>query len=58
VQIETESFWQAKIDYLHANPCRKGLVVQPEYWRFPSASHWLCRSHGQANDVILTPIMW
>src|SRR5262249_23576836 len=27
VQIETEGFWQAKLDYLHANPCRKGLVT-------------------------------
>jgi putative transposase len=58
VQIETEGFWQAKLDYLHANPCRKGLVVQPEYWRFSSASHWLGTPQTPANDVILTPIVW
>src|SRR5260370_14426445 len=33
VQLETESFWQAKLDYLHGNPCRKGLVTQPQEWR-------------------------
>jgi hypothetical protein len=58
VQIETEGFWQAKLDYLHANPCRKGLVVLPEYWRFSSASHWLGRPQTPANDVMLTPIVW
>ena len=31
VQIETEGFWQAKIDYLHQNPVRKGLVRQAEH---------------------------
>jgi REP-associated tyrosine transposase len=64
VQLETEGFWQAKFDYLHANPCRKGLVVQPEHWRFSSASHWLALGVGlptppmPVNDVILTPILW
>jgi hypothetical protein len=40
VQLETEAFWQAKLDYLHANPCRKGFVNQPEERRFASARHW------------------
>ena len=40
-QIETESFWQIKFDYLHENPCRKGLVVRVSDWRFSSASYWL-----------------
>ena len=31
---ETEPFWRAKFDYLHANPVRKGLVQLPEHWRF------------------------
>ncbi len=57
VQIENEKFWQAKLDYLHANPCRKGLVNQPEYWRFSSAGYWL--SGGTiASEVLLTPIYW
>jgi REP element-mobilizing transposase RayT len=55
VQIENEKFWQAKLDYLHANPCRKGLVVQPEHWRFSSAGHWLV---GADSEVILSPVYW
>jgi REP-associated tyrosine transposase len=56
-QIETEAFYRQKLDYLHDNPCRKGLVQRPEYWRYPSASHLL--SEGTlANDVILSRIEW
>jgi hypothetical protein len=57
VQIETEPFWQAKLDYLHANPCRKGLVTQPEHWRFSSAHYWR-HGDGTANDVVLSPVFW
>src|SRR4051794_29861811 len=41
VQIETEAFSQAKIDYLHLNPVRKGLVRTADQWRFSSASYWI-----------------
>ena len=50
-QIETEPFWIQKRDYLHDNPCRKGLVARAEHWRFSSAKHWL--SDGTSpSDVI------
>ena len=57
VQIETESFWQAKIDYLHNNPVRKGLVTASEHWRFFSASYW---ASGGAieNDVLISAVLW
>jgi REP element-mobilizing transposase RayT len=58
VQLETESFWRSKLDYLHANPVRKGLVHRPEDWRFSSASHWLGKPQTPPNDVILTAIEW
>jgi hypothetical protein len=60
VQIETQGFWQVKLDYLHANPCRKGLVTRPQDWRFSSASFWYPLSSGPVpvNDVVLTPIYW
>ena len=55
--IETEAFYHQKLNYLHDNPCRKGLVSRPEHWRFSSASFWL--GEGQlANDVILSRIDW
>jgi hypothetical protein len=54
-RIETEVFYRQKLDYLHDNPCRKGLVIRPEYWRYSSASYWL--SEGKApNDVNLSRI--
>ncbi|MBX9679476.1 MAG: hypothetical protein K2X38_11990 [Gemmataceae bacterium] len=55
--ILEEPFWQQKLDYLHDNPHRKGLVLRPEYWRFSSAAWYL--SDGQADsDVPLSPIAW
>jgi hypothetical protein len=57
VQIETEAFWQTKGDYLHENPCRKGLVIRAEHWRFSSASYWLA-DKPMLNDVILSAIQW
>lgn len=41
IGITSEGFWKQKVDYLHYNPCRKGLVFQPEEWRFSSASYWM-----------------
>ena len=56
VVIVTHEFWQQKIDYLHANPVRKGLVVRPEDWRFSSALFW---QTGEANeDVKLSELVW
>jgi REP element-mobilizing transposase RayT len=55
--IESESFWRQKLDYLHDNPCRKGLVRRAVSWRFSSAGHWLAEREV-ANDVILTAIDW
>jgi REP element-mobilizing transposase RayT len=57
IQIETEGFWQAKFEYLHANPYRKGLVLQPEHWRFSSANYWL---HGGtvSSEVVLSAVEW
>jgi putative transposase len=61
VQIEAEKFWQAKFDYLHANPVRKGLVTRPQHWRFSSASYWhplASTFPTPANDVNLAPVSW
>ncbi|MCH7725817.1 MAG: hypothetical protein IH991_04955 [Planctomycetes bacterium] len=56
-QIETESFWRSKIDYLHENPCRKGFVPRADFWRFSSANDWL--SDGKTeNAVLLSRIRW
>ena len=55
--IVNEAFWQQKIDYIHNNPCRSGLVRAAEHWRFSSAPWYL--SEGQEMvDVPLTPLAW
>lgn len=43
------------MEYLHDNPCRKGLVLAPEDWRFSSARYWLTR---ETNDVQLSDVGW
>ena len=55
--IYTQVFWQSKMDYIHDNPRRKGLVRSPADWRFSSAAHWLLDPPGES-DVILTAIEW
>ena len=55
--IQTEPFWRQKLDYLHDNPRRKGLVRQPDHWRFSSAAFFL--SDGPVDcDVPITQIAW
>jgi REP element-mobilizing transposase RayT len=55
VGITSEKFWKQKMDYLHDNPCRKGLVLRPEGWRFSSARYW---ATGEGNDVELSEVGW
>ncbi len=57
VSIENEHFWKQKVDYLHENPSRKGLVKKAWFWRFSSAEWY--HSDGQTGcDVPLLPIDW
>ena len=30
-----------KLEYLHNNPVKRGLVAAPEHWRYSSAHEWL-----------------
>jgi REP element-mobilizing transposase RayT len=41
IGLVTEKVFEQKVNYIHWNPCRKGLVRQPEDWRFSSASFWM-----------------
>ena len=56
-QVETQPFWQQKLEYIHENPYRKGLVTRQEHWRFSSARYWLDEIAPE-NDVILTALEW
>lgn len=55
VGIVSDAFWQQKLNYLHDNPCRKGLVCRQEDWRFSSARYWIMR---EENDVQLSDVGW
>ena len=55
IGIFSEGFWKQKMDYLHYNPCRKGLVHRPEDWRFSSASYWLT---GAEAELQLSSVGW
>ncbi|MCE9646906.1 MAG: hypothetical protein K8S20_12975 [Chloroflexi bacterium] len=55
IGVFSEGFWRQKLDYLHHNPCRKGLVLRPEDWRFSSALYWSTR---EENDVLLSDVGW
>ena len=55
--IETEPFWKQKLDYMHENPCHKGLVRRAQDWRYSSAAYYV--SDGQTSvDVPITMIDW
>jgi putative transposase len=56
VGIFTDKFWEQKMDYLHMNPCRKGLVRAQDDWRFSSAAFWM---EGRVeNEVDLAGVDW
>lgn len=57
VAIENETFWRQKLDYLHDNPRRKGLVRDPREWRWSSAG-WYSSDGRDATEVPLTGIGW
>lgn len=57
VTIDTERFWRQKLDYLHENPCRKGLVLRASDWRYSTAAYFV--SDGESkSEVRLTGIDW
>jgi putative transposase len=55
--IQTEPFWQQKLDYLHDNPRRKGLVRSPQDWRWSSAG-WYVSDGKIGSELPLSPILW
>jgi REP element-mobilizing transposase RayT len=53
--VYMESFWRQKLDYLHDNPRRSGLVQDATHWRFSSAASWLMDGES---EVVLTAVAW
>lgn len=53
--IFSQSFLQQKVDYIHMNPCRKGLVRSPQDWRYSSAAYWM---DDKPVDIPVTSVFW
>ncbi|MBS1514966.1 MAG: transposase [Bacteroidetes bacterium] len=41
IQISSQEMFNQKAEYIHYNPVRRGLVENPEDWKYSSASHYL-----------------
>jgi len=39
--ILDEDMMRQKLDYIHANPVKRGYVAQMEHWRYSSAVNYL-----------------
>jgi REP element-mobilizing transposase RayT len=39
--IYSDQTMMQKIEYIHANPVRRGWIASPEHWRYSSAHEWL-----------------
>jgi REP element-mobilizing transposase RayT len=55
VGLFTQKVFEQKVNYIHWNPSRKGLVRNPEDWRFSSAGFWM---KGRESDVELCGAGW
>ncbi|HAX47358.1 MAG TPA: transposase [Ignavibacteria bacterium] len=45
-ELLTEEILQQKVDYIHMNPVRKGLVDKPEDWKYSSAGYYATGVNG------------
>jgi len=55
--IRSHTFLDTKVNYLHYNPVRAGLVRAPEHWRFSSARYYTSGGTEEC-DVELTCLEW
>ncbi len=57
VAIMNEPFWEVKLNYLHENPVRKGMVIQPDHWRYSSAGYYASNAE-KIGEVPITCVRW
>jgi len=58
-QVRALAVWSkpklyTKVDYIHANPVRKNLVMHPKDWEHSS---WRFYERGEENELALMPLM-
>lgn len=46
-EIVSDEMFQQKLDYIHFNPVKRGLVMKPEDWRYSSASYYILGKEGE-----------
>ena len=44
--VFTPRKWSEKLHYMHLNPVKRGLVAQPEDWRWSSCRFYSCGEKG------------
>ncbi len=49
--IESIPFFKQKLEYIHANPIKRGYVSKAEDWMYSSARNWICGDHSVINIV-------
>jgi putative transposase len=52
--LASESFLFQKMNYIHENPVRKGLVKFPEHWTHSSAAYWINEGESEIPIVPFT----
>ena len=45
-QIISENMFRQKVEYIHYNPVKRGLVIEPENWNFSSARNYNTDQNG------------
>ena len=57
--VFSESFFMQKVNYIHMNPVRAGLVARAEDYRWSSARCWLERmAEDEPLPMDLQKIVW
>ncbi len=51
--VFSEAMMSEKLDYIHANPVKRGYVNLPEHWRYSSASNYAGQTGLMVIDVWL-----
>ena len=46
VLISSPDIFRQKVEYIHHNPVRRGLIDRPEYWRYGSARNYIQDDHS------------
>jgi len=46
IALFSDNFFRQKLDYIHFNPVRKGLVEKPQDWLYSSARNYILEDHS------------